>query len=523
MAQEINPYELDICRPHFDSICYLDELKKHKINIEPDTNLLEHFFHFGSALYLNPCRWFSTQYYLHEYGDVAKAKINPFFHFIVAGEAEGRIPNAYVNKFDAVINILKPQTSLEEESSHWIKSRQEITALSIKELQSLLKTEAESILSLSHDFFMKNPGGVQLCIKREMTIAKEKGLRYIHIFPFQPLPGLNLKNNAGFLVGLSIDGEFAGYANLKEFFSALTGKFKFIVIHSVLGFNLVSLVLLMKSLNASKFYYWTHDYLPFCPSWTLMRNKIVFCGSPSPNSQSCSLCYYGQSRNSHVQQFKLFFSYLNFEFIFPSNNVKENYEDFTLRNNFKMQKLHVLPHMTLNNPIFGNRKRSTKMKIAFLGHPAFHKGWEEFMSIFFNKSLSSKIDFYHLASHQTNIGLGLKYINVNTTESGMNAMSDAIKQNEIDFCLLWSHWPETFGITAIEAIKGGARILTNTKSGNTYEVAKSELYGKAFNDIDELIAWLNSVYADESRWDELKFTNTVDITLSELSFSPQVN
>jgi hypothetical protein len=520
MNRESDQFEIDVCESQFDIQCYIEELNKRKIYLDPSINLVKHYCDHGWTLYLNPCRWFSTEFYLKEYIDVVDAKMNPFYHFLVSGEKEGRIPNAYVNKYDSVISILKSQTSLEDEAKTWIKDRKEIIPLTVQKISDTLNFK-NAILSISHDFYMKNPGGVQLCIKNEMNLAVKKSIKYIHIFPFQPLPGLNLTNNAGFLIGLSIDGQFLGYAQIRDFFNTLSSKIElnFIVAHSVLGFNLANLGLLIKRTKFEKFFYWAHDYFPFCASWTLMRNKLVFCESPEITSQACSLCYYGKTRSPHLQQFKLFFSYLNVEFIFPSKNVSDNYQLFNKKIGFKITQEHILPHMKMKNLSFIKRKKFKKIKIGFLGHHAYHKGWEEFMIIFYNKSLSKKIDFFHLASNQSSIGLGLNFINVNTTENGLNSMSDAIKENSLDFCFLWPHWPETFGITAIEAVKGGARIITNKKSGNIYETVKLYDVGHSFDNIEELIHWLNLICDTDSEWDKLDFVDLSDLIQSDLTFS----
>lgn len=107
MIKDVDQFEIEVCNSQFDIQCYLEELKRHKINLSPDDDLVKHYCEFGWALYLNPCRWFSTEFYLKEYVDVVDAGMNPFYHFLVAGEKEGRIPNAYVNKYDSFISILK--------------------------------------------------------------------------------------------------------------------------------------------------------------------------------------------------------------------------------------------------------------------------------------------------------------------------------------------------------------------------------------------------------------------------------
>ena len=54
------------------------------------TDLLSHFVDEGWKEGLDPCDWFSTSKYLNAYPDVAASGVNPFFHFLHYGKAEGR-------------------------------------------------------------------------------------------------------------------------------------------------------------------------------------------------------------------------------------------------------------------------------------------------------------------------------------------------------------------------------------------------------------------------------------------------
>ena len=51
---------------------------------------LSHFLKEGWKEGLDPCDWFSTSQYLTAYPDVAASGVNPFFHYLHYGKAEGR-------------------------------------------------------------------------------------------------------------------------------------------------------------------------------------------------------------------------------------------------------------------------------------------------------------------------------------------------------------------------------------------------------------------------------------------------
>ena len=71
--------------PHFDEVFYRDSNK----DLSDCRNLLAHYIDIGWKEARNPARWFSTYTYLEERPDVRDAGINPFYHYIVFGCAEG--------------------------------------------------------------------------------------------------------------------------------------------------------------------------------------------------------------------------------------------------------------------------------------------------------------------------------------------------------------------------------------------------------------------------------------------------
>jgi hypothetical protein len=114
--------------------------------------------------------------------------------------------------------------------------------------------------------------------------------------------------------------------------------------------------------------------------------------------------------------------------------------------------------------------------VAFLGHPAYAKGWDTFEALVRDPDLFMLFDWYHLGATTGDLSSQIEYIYVNIADSP-TAMIDAIRDAEIDFALIWPQWPETFCLTAYEAVIGGANILTNDQSGNVAAFAQSIPYG----------------------------------------------
>ena len=75
----------NLIETEFDAEFYA---KKYKF-LETD-DYLSHFLKEGWKEGLDPCEWFSTSKYLIAYPDVAASGVNPFFHYLYYGKAEGR-------------------------------------------------------------------------------------------------------------------------------------------------------------------------------------------------------------------------------------------------------------------------------------------------------------------------------------------------------------------------------------------------------------------------------------------------
>ncbi|OMQ42876.1 glycoside hydrolase family 99-like domain-containing protein [Ensifer sp. 1H6] len=62
-----------------------------ELNIEPGT-AVEHYCRQGWLEGRNPSDDFDTKFYLEKYADIRNGSVNPFFHYVVAGTTESRLP-----------------------------------------------------------------------------------------------------------------------------------------------------------------------------------------------------------------------------------------------------------------------------------------------------------------------------------------------------------------------------------------------------------------------------------------------
>jgi hypothetical protein len=73
----------------------------------------------------------------------------------------------------------------------------------------------------------------------------------------------------------------------------------------------------------------------------------------------------------------------------------------------------------------------------------------------------------------------------------MDAMRRAVADESLDVALLWSIWPETFCLTAYEALAAGATVITNPQAGNIVHVVEETGEGAVVADeaaLDALFA-----------------------------------
>jgi hypothetical protein len=514
-------FEIKSCSKYFEPSYYKGEIKKAGIDVA-DKDLCQHFCTSGWHMALDPCRWFSVEAYLKAYDDIVSANINPFYHYIVAGELEGRSAGLRLNKYEHIINLLKPLTSLKEEAFHWKKHTLIKSLYSQDELKQKMLSytgiKKPVILSVSHDNYNINPGGIQLCIKREEALFVEAGFSYLHIYPVQPLPQLSNSTSALFLVGLSLDGQFLGEMTLVGLFKVLSGaNLNTVILHSMLAFNLDLLGTLMKGVADPQVYYWAHDYFPFCESWTLTRNKVKYCGGPDAGSGECQICYYGPDRELHLNKYRKFFSRYKVKLLCPSEDVSSRYIELANKFKFPYESIKTIEHYKFMSSSFKNKSFSGTLRIAFIGHPAHHKGWFDFLKLFYSRNLANICEFYHLGPNESPLGHGIKSVPVNTSIDGDSAMTDAVKSNDIDLCVLWSNWPETFGITFVEAIQGEALVATSSCSGNIGSMVKQLDVGVVFDEVRELEQWIIE-HSTIQEYEQLKFPFQIEVEKSKLTF-----
>lgn len=429
---------------------------------------VEHFYHTGWRENRDPSLTFSTRNYLELYPDIVDAGMNPFLHYLQAGRAEGREPRSLLGYRYEILKSLKP---LEQRLTDWHRNIQ----FDIERDRETLVVQAAALadvpaiyITVSHDNFRENTGGVQLCVDREVAAAEAAGFDSIHLFPAQPMPVVN--DDPDYLCGVSIKGQKPLYVPARDLAEILPEALSAVgnvsaAIHSLLGHNPEMLLEVLGTLSLRQRFFWVHDYASICAGFTLLRNDVEYCGAPTPTSGACRICTYGSRRMRQIEAHKLMLETLSPMVLAPSETAAAIWDEWHGEWPAKVHHHAKLELLYKSELAVGPR-----MKIGFLGYPAYHKGWGLFRELVLKYRDDPRYEFIHLGK-RPHPELGIAFREVQVSEQDSAAMSRAVAEERIDLAVMWSIWPETFCIAAHEAYAGGATILTHADSGHVADLA----------------------------------------------------
>lgn len=457
---------------------------------------LDHFLYFGWREFRDPASWFSCAYYLQANEDVANSGLNPFYHYLAAGRAEGREfrhPGGWKAEH---LQRLRPLEIEIEEALRQNAPESQSPAL-VDRIRTAIEEASNSstklLLCISHDDYKRSVGGVQLCISLEERAALSQGWTYLNIYPSTSIPALRSELDWDAVsVEVTLNGKKLGaifYRDLIDVLSGAAGVFdkRFFAVHSLLGHSAKAIAELHARLDVHRSLFWLHDYFSLCPSFVLLRNGIDYCGAPPAESAACAICRFGDGRLIHSKLMQDLFSEIQFDVVAPSRTALEVW-----RSASSLQSVSeiVLPHSEFEDlpreqPAAADVNDSA-IQIAFLGHPASHKGWHTFLRLLDDKEIPPQFQFTHFGAgvpaHKRT-----KFVSVSVLDGNEGAMINALRRERIDIVLLWSIWPETYSLVAHEALAAGCNIICSRQSGNIAKIVRDTARGLVFDSDDELI------------------------------------
>lgn len=489
-------HEYDTVSKEFDADYYL---KKYSRHIQPGIEPLDYFLSVGWKFEHDPNIWFSTKYYLDYNPDIREAGINPFYHYLVRGRIENRLPKKPGGER---LEILEGVVPLKERvpkglsgMDYFILDAQTITD---KIKKHLIDDSNQILIAFGHDNYLENIGGVQILQCYEQDACNQEKINYLQLSPpvFSPVLDSGSPNNC--IYNIICNGTILGSGRHSDIIYALNqikgiDKVRFdLVIHALHGHSTDAIINLHMAMRIQSSYFWTHDYYSLCPGYTLLRNDVVFCNSPPPASGACNICIYGDERRKHLTLLEKLFSKIDFTVISPSQHTYDLWESFTtldFRNHilnpyckFKptLTRIYLSKIVSIDSPL----KRT--LKIAFIGHEASHKGWPFFCKFYEHLSVDDRYEFIHLGSNPSG-KLDIPIRSVSVTMNNKDAMTTAIREENIDVAFIWSIWPETFCMAAYEAMAAGALVITPEVSGNVQAMVSKYDAGYVFENEYELI------------------------------------
>ena len=340
------------------------------------------------------------------------------------------------------------------------------------------------IVAVAHADYLKSTGGVEKLISEHARLFERQEISYVFLCPLKPYLGVYM---------FYIDGVFHGSYPISAIIGMISGWNRILTgihIHHILNWHMCDILELVSSIDTHYLVY-LHDYYLICGQYTLINSDGNYCGGQLPSQQKCSTCSFWQQeqdRQRECQQFLTAIAERDTEFIAPSQFVKSIW--ISTYDQFKNQT-YVIEHLVLLNPVQNERKLHTPFRIAYIGAQYDIKGWPFFEELAERLKGDSRYEFFHFGMPRIK-NESISNIPVLYSTDGMSAMQQRIRDNNIDFAVFFSKWPETYNYTCYEAYLGGAFLITNEISGNIRCMVESFHCGTVVRSAEDLYLLFSS-------------------------------
>lgn len=467
--------EIDVVKHEMDA-----EFYRSSYGIPAEVDVAEHYCLHGWRAGHDPSPKFSTSHYLTTNLDIRDSGVNPFWHYLIAGRAEGRSPKHLGGwRYD----VLARQKPLNKKREEWVR-REPPPRLSNASMLAQRISEArlgdDLVVSVGHDDYRKTPGGVQLCIALEAKRAREAQMDYLSLAPWQSLPTLSQEGGDP-IVSVVLNSQLLGHARMSQVIecASLLGSVRsHLTVHHLMGHNPEQLLVLTQALGLTEVFFWVHDNFTLCTSYALQRNDIAFCNAPAPGSNACTICVYGAERARQFPRISALFDALDVHLVAPSKVALDFWRS---RSPLTPASTTVQPHVRLRRRKAVNAiSPAEACRIAFVGFPAPHKGWPVFERLLYELRHDKRYEFWMFGSEAP--PPGVRQVQVHCTAETPRAMQEALREHKIDLVLHWATCRETFSFSTFEAMAAGAFVITNKGSGNVAAVVQRQKAGLVLED-----------------------------------------
>ena len=455
-------------------------------------NPFTHFMTVGWKEGRNPTSWFDVGDYLELNPDVADAGVNPYSHYLLTGKSEGRLPRHDLGFRYDIIRSLQPMAVRIQEARRATPTRMLTPPEVLRSaLQRSTRLEAQGLyISVSHDDYTENFGGIQLVLRTESVAANEMALDHLHLFPSSVIPVVEF-DDADPVLGVLLNGARLGFFRSSIIERELRDvaprvRTRPFAIHSLIRHHAESLAAILKAAGCRAGWFWIHDYSSVCTGYTLLRNDVEFCGGPPPVSQACSLCLYGGLRVKQMRAHEGLFAEFDLTVLAPSETALSVWTASSSIAAPAQVHEHLQIELTTGERgALEPRPVHRPLRVAYVGQAVSHKGWFAFRELALHFRDDRRYQFYHVGTG-AQLGLPVIYKEVRVDSDDLDKMVGALRELEIDVAIFWSLWPETFCLAAAEALRAGAALIAYRDSGNIAAMVQRTRFGRVLNSEAEL-------------------------------------
>jgi len=286
-------------------------------------------------------------------------------------------------------------------------------------------------------------------------------------------------------------------SELSTFISPM--KFDEIFINSLAAYpdldKIIELIQLIKKSSSSKLVIPIHDFLPVCPSYTLLDETMTYCGVPK-NIDRCRECLAKNKRMFRIFEGETSISKWREKWVALFHNTdriicfsKSSKEIFLKAFPNYEEKIEIIPHNISGRfqKIYQEGVKEDQMRIGVLGGINEAKGALVIKNIVEYIELN-KLNATVILIGQTSVPIKSPHFE-STGYYEKNDLPQIVKRKNITQFLIPSIWPETFSYTTEEIIQMGYP-LTVFNLGAPAERVKNYKLGRVIeiHDISEYIS-----------------------------------
>ena len=386
------------------------------------------------------------------------------------------------------------------------------------------------VISLSFLNYLKEATGMPKVMLEHQDTYLSAGISYVGLFSVKK----TLPRDRGYLFcafGLIVDGQFYGIYQMHQLIKLFASwcdqghRLVDIHIHHLLYMHLGRIEELLSAFPSVPIKVVLHDYYAACSNFNLMKNGTQFCGGKGLSPENCRDCNaYAKSVRLEKPIMELLKKYLSrIIFISPSYATRNIYGNFHPE---FLEKIRVLPHQQMQGNYKGNLQPlgdDEPLRVAYLGMPVPHKGWETWQQLVAQNSTDA-YEFFVFNSDNRQYSQ-MEHVKITFSKDNLNAMRDALRTRNIHIVVLWSICPETYSYTCMEAWSANAMILTGHDSGNIADTVRRENCGLVLTEKEVLELFSDPVtlkqkvndYRQQTEGGPLELTKNRDIVALTLS------